>query len=269
MLCSVIIINYKTPELTINCLKSLMTLKKKLNLDIIVIDNASEDNSVELLETEFKNKITLIKNNKNLGFAKANNQGAEIAQGEFLLFLNNDTIINYDFISPCINILQNNNNIGAVSPILLLPNGETQKSAYGIFPTFWRLVLQITKIDPILKYNNGYAITDWISGCAFIIKKSVFQEIGEWDYNFFLYYEDIEICKRLKNSLYKVAVCKDANIIHIGGQSLKINTQKRKFFYISQDYYFKKYHNKISFYLIRILRSFYSIYLKIKNNLSA
>ena len=257
-------INYNTPQLTANCLEALIALKPMLDLDIIVIDNASCDNSVEILKSKFNKDITIKENNNNLGFATANNQGAKIAKGDFLLFLNNDTIIANDFISPCINTLIKNKQLGAVSPTLLLTDKTPQKSAYGMFPTIWRLVTQMTKKDPTLKYHNNYAAVDWISGYAFIIEKTIFEKINGWDANFFLYYEDIEICRKLKACSYKVAVCKDAQIIHLGGQSLKLNSVKTKFFYESQDYYFKKWHGAISSFILKIFRKFYKIYNNIK-----
>lgn len=259
---SIIIINFNTPADTSNCLKSLIGLEDELDLELIVIDNSSSDNSVDILKKIFNESIILIENEKNLGFATANNQGAQIATGDFLIFLNSDTIATDDFISPCIETLIKNNHLGAISPILLLPNKHPQKSAYGIFPNFWRLVRQKTKIDPILEYKESYAIVDWISGCAFIIKKSIFEKISGWDNNYFLYYEDIDICRNLKAHSLKVAICHNANIIHLGGQSLKSKEVKKNIFYESQDYYFKKWHGVMYLWAIRIARFFYKFIVK-------
>lgn len=262
MLISIILINFNTPKLTIDCLNSLIRLKAKLDLDIIVVDNASSDNSVEVLKSNFNNEITLITNEQNLGFAKANNQGAAIAKGEYLVFLNTDTIINDDFISPCIDLLIKNEYLGATSPLLLDANTQPQKAGYGIFPNIIRLITQKTKRDPILDFINGHATVDWISGCAFIIKRSTFYIINGWDPNFFIYYEDIDICKNLKRNSYKVAVCGHSKIIHLGGKSLDSQTEKSDFFYKSQDYYFNKWHGRTSLYIIKGFRFFYKKYLK-------
>lgn len=260
---SIIIINFNTPNLTINCIESLIKFHAEIDLEIIVVDNASSDNSLEMLKNSFGHTIKLIPSDINLGFAGGNNLGAKSATGKYLIFLNSDTIINSDFITPCVKILEENENIGAISPRLILPDKTLQQSSYGIFPTIWRLLLQKTKKDPIAQYKNGYFLTDWISGCAFIIKKSIFQEIGAWDEKFFLYYEDIEICKRLHDKSYQVAVSQNASIVHLGGQSLKLNKVKENHFYTSQDYYFKKHHGAFNMLIVKVLRFFYKIYKNI------
>lgn len=259
MTISIILINFNTPQITKECLDLLIQLKSKLNLDIIVIDNGSTDNSVKILQSSFNEEISFIKNSQNLGFASANNQGAAIAKGEYLVFLNSDILIDDDFISPCINILEKNKSLGAVSPQLLNIDRKLQKSAFGVFPSIGRLITQKTKKDPTLQFINNYALVDWISGCAFIIKKTIFNQINGWDSNFFLYYEDIDICKNLRCNSHRVAVCKNSNIVHLGGQSLKSEKVKRNHFYKSQDYYFSKWHGEKSMYLVQLFRSLYKV----------
>ncbi|QQG52623.1 MAG: glycosyltransferase family 2 protein [Candidatus Falkowbacteria bacterium] len=258
---SLVIINYKTFDLTKACLESLFLLPNQNNLEIILIDNASNDGSIEKLETEFGPKVKIIKNKQNLGFAGANNQGAAIASGEFLIFLNSDTIIKEDFLNTCADILNNNPKIGIISPRLKLPDGEDQKAAFGIFPTWVNLLTQKTKNEAQLDKHNDFLISDWVSGCALMISQKLFQEIGGWDDHFFLYYEDIDICKKASLKGYQSAVALKTNIIHFGGQSLKASSEKKKRYYESQDYYFKKYYSSLTGLLIKIMRF---IYLKIK-----
>jgi len=170
MLYSIIIINYRTQQLTTECIKHIFALDFKES-EIIVVDNASNDGSTEALQKEFGDKIKLIINPKNLGFAGANNQGAALAKGEFLLFLNSDTIVKEDIFNTCLNIFQQNKNIGILSPRLLMPNGNYQPAAFGYFPTLWRLITQKTKNDPVLDENKEFSLVDWVSGCALIIRK--------------------------------------------------------------------------------------------------
>jgi hypothetical protein len=256
---SLIIINYKTLKLTTDCLQSLFLLPNQENLEIIIIDNASEDGSIEKLEMEFGSKVKIIKNKKNLGFAAANNQGAAISNGEFLIFLNSDTIIKEDFLNVCANVLNKHPEIGIISPQLKLLSGEVQRAACGIFPNLYNLLTQKTKAEPVLDKETEFYITDWVSGCALMISRDLFQKIGGWDDHFFLYYEDIDICKKAALVGFKSAIALKTSIIHLGGQSLKINPQKNKIYYQSQDYYFKKYYNVATRLLIKVARFFYSL----------
>lgn len=258
---SIIIINYKTPELTINCIQSLFALPNPENREIILIDNASNDGSIEKVEAKFGNKIKIIKNKTNLGFAGANNQGAAMASGEFLVFLNSDTIIQDNFLSKCAKILSDNSEIGIISPRLKLPNGENQKASFGKFPTLYSLLTQKTKNEPQINNQADFHLSDWVSGCALMISQKLFKELGGWDDHFFLYYEDIDICKRATLQGYKSAIALKTSIIHLGGQSLEISSKKKNIYYQSQDYYFRKYYNSLTCLVIKMARF---IYLKIK-----
>jgi GT2 family glycosyltransferase len=261
MIFSIIIINYKTPQLTINCVKSILSLPNPENKEIIIIDNASKDGSVEKLEKEFGNKIKLIKNKINLGFSGANNQGAAFAKGNFILFLNSDTIVNKDIFSSCVDIFKNDKKVGIISPRLKLPNGENQKKVFGKFPTLIRLITQRTKKDPKINYNNKIYETDWVSGCALMIRQKLFKNIKGWDDNYFLYYEDIDLCKKVKEKNYKIIVNLKTNLIHLNGQSLKIDSKKKEIYYKSQNYYFRKHNGIIIEYLIKIFR-YFGLFLK-------
>lgn len=259
---SFIIINYKTPDLTIQCLKSIFNKCLFNDYEIILIDNNSQDDSIRKIKKEFNNKIKIIENKENTGFAKANNQGAKIAQGQYLFFLNSDTIITRDILNEIEKIFLDNKKIGIISPILKLTSGQNQRAAFGIFPTFFKLITQKTKIELIPNENKELFECDWVSGCALTIKHDLFNKIKGWDENFFLYYEDIDICKQINLIGYKSVMATKINLIHLGGQSLKMSPFKRKIYYQSQDYYFKKYYNNITCLLIKIFRFFYSLIIK-------
>src|SRR5680860_1702235 len=239
---SIIVINYKTPRLTIDCINSLLSLPNSENREIIVIDNASEDESTNILKKEFGDKIKLIENKINLGFSGANNQGAKIASGDFLLFLNSDTIVREDIFSSLSDLFQKNKDIAIISPRLKLQNGDNQPFAYGLFPTFWRLVTRKTKKELIINKDDKTKEVDWVSGCALVIRKRIFSEIKGFDENFFLYFEDVDLCKRIKNKGYKVIVDNTTSITHLGGKSIEQHVTRKKYYYTSQDYYFRKHH---------------------------
>jgi GT2 family glycosyltransferase len=254
MLYSIIIINYKTPQLTIDCIRSILTLPNKEEKEIIVIDNDSNDNSTDILRDAFIDRVTIIENNENKGFSFANNQGAKIATGNFLLFLNSDTIINEDIFSSATELFQNNKDIAVISPRLKLENGNKQPFAYGLFPTLWRLITKKTKKETKIKEDEKTLEVDWVSACALFIKKDVFQEINGFDENFFLYFEDVDLCKRVKVKGYKVIIDNSTSIIHLGGRSIKLHQTRKKYYYESQDYYFKKHHSFISQFGIKGIR---------------
>jgi len=274
MLFSVIIINYKTPKLTDNCLDGLFALGEKNsfwpnNLEVIVIDNASADGSAESLKTKYGEKIKLIANQKNLGFAGANNQGAAIAQGDFLFFLNSDTIISTDVLSDCLQLFRQDDSLGIISPRLLLPDGSYQKAAFGNFPKLKKLIFKRQQKNLEPKPDSSYLAVDWVSGCALMIKRKAFKTLNGWDEQFFLYFEDVDLCRRAWQNQYRVAVCLSANLVHLGGQSLAPSLAKRLVYYRSQDYYFRKHHGRTQAALLKILRLPYIIFLfcqeKVKN----
>lgn len=265
MLYSIIIINYKTKQLSANCIRDLLALPNFQKREIIVIDNDSNDGSVESLQSEFGHKIKLISNQENLGFAGANNQGAAIAQGKYLLFLNSDTIIKEDIFSTCLNIFQQHPEIGIISPRLLNTDGNHQTAAYGRFPTLGRLIKQSTKKDPSLDAEKEYSPVDWVSGCALMIRKELFEKIKGWDDNFFLYYEDIDLCCRTKQSGFLTVIANQSKITHLGGQSLNYSLKKRWYYFRSQDYYFKKHYGLLSKKTLQIIRLPYQLLIILRS----
>lgn len=252
---SIIIINYKTPELTADCLRSLFKLDNSLIKEIIVIDNNSEDNSVSQLTAEFGDKIKIIENKNNRGFARANNQGAAQASGDLLLFLNSDTIISEDIFSSCLKIFQTEEKIGIISPLLKTEDNITQEDSYGSFPTLSRLIFKNRFKKTLDKERiEEYFPVDWVSGCALMIRKDLFDRLGAWDENFFLYFEDVDLCYRAKKLAYEVVLNPRTNITHLGGKSLQLNKKRKRYYYQAQNYYFKKCHGFLTQILMRILR---------------
>lgn len=236
------------------CLRSLFNLPNTDDKEIIVIDNGSNDGSVEKLKAEFNNQIKIVANHENLGFAGANNQGASLAQGEFLLFLNSDTIVNDDIFESALNLFKNDQKIGIISPRLMQENGEPQKMAYNHFPTFWRLITRKSKQEMKIPAGAKILEVDWVSGCALMIKRDLFNKLGGWDDHFFLYFEDVDLCKRVKEIGCKVIVDLQTKIIHLGGKSLRLNSDRKGYYYEAQDRYFNKHFGGIYSLAINIIR---------------
>jgi hypothetical protein len=249
---SIIITSYNTAKLTNDCLQSIFAdkglsfdLKKplpdhKIPTEILVIDNASKDNSISVLKKE--KKIKLIINKKNLGFAKANNQGILASQGNFILLLNSDTLILHSAISQSLNWLASHPEASVCTAQLLNSDKSIQASG-GFFPNLsnvftWSLGLDdlpfINKIIPPLHPHTPQFYThdrfylhdhqqDWVTGAFMLFRKSALDLSGLFDENYFMYGEEVELSYRLKQKLPQTQTWYliGPQIIHLGGASAK------------------------------------------------
>lgn len=218
---SIIIVNYKNKDKIKNCLKSIATSDLNgLTYEIIVIDNASGDDLADLKTQiiDFK----LIQSTVNLGMGGGNNLGIKEARGEFVVILNPDTILKPSAIKILYNYIKNNPEVYIVGPKLLNPDLTLQYSC-SHFPGFWTPVLRRTflgrlfpkYLDWFLMKNSSHDIiqeVDWLMGSCLIIRKEGF--LGFDDKNFFMYFEDVDICRRAKEAEKKVIYNPEAEVIH-------------------------------------------------------
>lgn len=275
---SIIIVNYNTKEITLNCIESILKYTKNIKYEIILVDNASSDGSKETFQK--RRDIKYIYNSNNLGFGKANNIGAQIATGSYLFLLNSDTIIIDNVISKFFHYMVNNKEIVSCGANLINSEREITYS-HGNFPS---LIEEFSSIGFYKFYNNYYRnhislakkITegnienvDYICGADIFIKKSIFDKLGGFDEDYFMYYEETDLFYRLKQLGYKARLLADTNIIHLEGASTiqlrnKPSLNKFKMLYKSKILYYRK--NKPSFY-IPIVRLFNIISLVIRYNI--
>lgn len=203
-LVSIITINYKQEAVTLDLLRSLKVITYP-NIEVIVVDNAS-DYCIEFQISEIFSDGTYIRSEKNLGFAGGNNLGLRVAKGDYMLFINNDTVVTPGFLEPLVELLQNNNQIGLVSPRLIYHNSnETIQyaGAIGINPYTGRG----SKIGWMEKDNGQYddiRETDLGHGAAMLLPRRVIEEVGEMPEEFFLYYEEHDWTEQIKRAGYKV-----------------------------------------------------------------
>ncbi|OPJ65044.1 glycosyltransferase family 2 protein [Clostridium oryzae] len=259
---SIIIVNWNGKKLMGQCIQSIKNSISSINYEIIVVDNGSSDGSVEYLEVNFKD-VLIIKNDKNYGFAHANNQGMERAEGEYLLLLNSDTIVQKNAIEKCIGRIKRDSRIGVLGCRLLNQDGSLQPSCYNfnslknsiLFKT--RLINFIPK-EERYKYEVRIKSFDYVSelevnyvcGAFMMMPRSLVEKIGKLDESFFMYAEEADFCKRAKKCGYKILFYPEAEIIHLGGGSSKtINeiTEKRRI--VSRLKFIKK-HNGNTYYSI-------------------
>lgn len=239
---SIIIINYNTHSLTLDCIKSIEDHLKKISYEIIIVNNSSRDKERQILQSRLKeNGRFKIINSENRGFGAANNLGIESAQGHYLLLLNSDTLVIDDSISKLLNFFKKHDEIGALTPLLYQPNKKTlQKHFYGSFPTIGSLTFrrwQGRRAD----LAKRFFYSDMVSAASMMIKKETFSRIEGFDENFFMYCEDDDFCRRLVKVGYKNAVLTNAKIIHREGESSS-NRKRLLMYYKSQSYYWQK-HN--------------------------
>lgn len=254
LILSLIIVNYNTRELILDCLRSIEEFLLKEGIEVIVVDNGSSDGSLEAIRANFE-WAKVIANRENEGFGKANNRGAKQASGDFLLFLNSDTLLTDERLAEIVDFMRVNTKVGVAEPRLMLADRKTEQlGVYGLEPSLFRLVTRQSK--PKLRWqgerDKKYALVDWVTGAAMFIRKEVFREIGGFDSRFFMYFEDVDLCRQVREKGYKVAFCPISTIVHFGGQSLE-DGRKKTVYYQSQEIYFEKYGKKV--WLMKLLRA--------------
>ncbi|MFA4871575.1 MAG: glycosyltransferase family 2 protein [Patescibacteria group bacterium] len=250
---SIIIISWQVKELLRKCLESIYKNQGGLSLEIFVVDNASADGSVEMIKNEFS-WVRPMSNEKNLGFARANNQAIKLATGDYILLLNPDTELLPGALGGCLEFMASSKDCGIMGGQILNPDGTIQPSVRK-FPTFWPIFLLFLKIPKIFKniksIDNYLAVdfdysqaqeVDQVMGAFMFIRKEVFAKIGQLDDDFFLWFEEVDFCRRCWRAGFKILYNPRVKIIHYGGQSF--NQQKiisRQFlFFKSAWHYFRK-----------------------------
>ena len=253
---SIIIVNYKTCDLLLECVSSIFDKTKFLKYEVIVVDNNSNDGSVQLLKNTFQ-EVRILELDKNVGFGIANNLAADIAKGEYLFFLNSDTVlINnavkllYDFI-----ISNSNSNI-LVCPNLFSIDLKPNTSFSNHFPSlieeldFYFCNNLFYKLIEGKKSRFNYTqsvieINGFISGAAFLISKENFLKINKFDSAFFMYYEDTDLCLRLKKLNFKFFSLPSGKIIHLEGGNKKLSIEKVSIILNSKYLYYKKHFSNV------------------------
>lgn len=259
MIFSLIIVNYNTAKITSDCLNSVLAHFDPAKAEIIVVDNASTDGSLEKFRQEFGSRVELVSNPANVGFAAANNLGARQAKGDILFFLNSDTLIRQDVFGALERFLAADSRVAVAAPILLTGDGQPQPFASGRFPGLFNLIFaKLFDRSGGAGSIKGPAKIDWVSGAALAVRKDIFQKIGGFDEGFFMYFEDVDLCRRVKDLGFSVAICSGAAVTHLGGKSLGGEAAERKrYYYESQDRFYSKHHGWFISALLRMARFFY------------
>uniref|UniRef100_A0A7V2ZLB5 Glycosyltransferase n=1 Tax=Ignavibacterium album TaxID=591197 RepID=A0A7V2ZLB5_9BACT len=264
---SIIIVNYNVKEYLKNLLHSIKKASQNLSTEIFVVDNASDDGSVEMIREKFP-EVKLIANEKNLGFGKANNLALKEANGKFLLLINPDTLVAEDTFSKLIEFFESHPDAGMVGCKILNPDGTLQLACRRSFPGPWTSFTKVTGLSSLFpksklfaRYNLTYLDenqtyeVDAISGSFMMMRKEVYDKVGGFDEQFFMYGEDLDLCYRIQKAGYKIYYVHSTQIIHYKGESTKRSSlDETKVFYDAMHLFVKK-HLSGSFIVELILRS--------------
>lgn len=226
---SVIIVSYNTYELTREAIASTFSATPELSVEVILIDNNSPDKSASRLReafSEYQYSLKIIENEDNRGFATANNQGVAIAEGQWLFFLNPDTLVHERAIDQLVSFLKEHEEAGAIGPRVYNTDGTDQVSV-SFFTNAWRILRHHL---PFLSFIKGKdkredlipsetRVVDVLKGCAIMIDRDVLKEVGGWDESYFMYSEETELCLALQKAGYINYFVREAVITHHGGQS--------------------------------------------------
>jgi GT2 family glycosyltransferase len=226
---SVIIVNWNGSGFLRKCLSSLRQSTVSIK-EIIVVDNASEDGSQEMVLSEFP-EVTLIQCNKNLGFARANNIGLERASGANLALINSDVVVHPNCLEKLTELLDRYRDIGLIGPELYGADGNLQRT-YRTLPNLWTALCRSFALDTILDkwalfsgkkvrtvIDDGLLEVDVLSGCFWVARRAAVSQVGGLDEQFFFYAEDLDWCKRFREAGWKIAHAQVARSIHLGGAS--------------------------------------------------
>jgi len=266
---SIIIVNWNVKELILRLISSIFKYSSGLKYEIIVIDNDSKDGSIDALKETFrealdKGQLKIIANNYNAGFAKANNQGWQKASGHYLLFMNPDMELMENSFEKMLNFMDSNSAYSAATCRLLYADKSLQPNIKS-FPRLTDQLLVILKLHHFLKFlpslkrylMKGFDYleeipVDQIMGAFVFIRREAFENVGTWDESYWLWWEDVELCKRLNDAGSKIAFTPITQIIHYEGKSFvqTFGLKKQKRFNRGMLNYFKKHRPKHEYYIL-------------------
>ena len=235
---SVVVVSYNVRELLGRCLRSLAAAAPGRTLEILVVDNGSSDGTVETVQREFPD-VTLIANAANRGFTAANNQATAVAHGTTLLYLNPDTEVRPGALEAMLAHLEEDPHVGVVGPRLSFPDGRTQSSRRR-FPTPLTALVESTIVQrwwpacPVLDWyyvmersDEETQDVDWLYGACLLVRRDVIETVGAFDERFFMYSEEVDLCRRIRDRGWRVVYVPAARVVHYEGRSSEQDLARR------------------------------------------
>ncbi len=263
---SIAIVNWNTKELLKACLESVFKQTRGLDYEVWVVDNGSSDGSAEMIKKEFPH-VRLIENMTNLGFTKANNQILRQSSGECVLLLNSDTQIIGNAIKELFDFMEAHPEAGAGGCQLLNRDGSLQSSC-GRFPKLMSVFFGGEIVNGLFKKvfrnrtffaeyglneedHHYFQEVDFVKGCCIILRKSAVEKAGLFDENLFMYFEEMDLCYRIKQKGYKVLYSPQPKVLHIGGQSSRLFSETVFRNLNSQEYLFRKHYGNAHAFVLK------------------
>jgi N-acetylglucosaminyl-diphospho-decaprenol L-rhamnosyltransferase len=260
---SLIIVSWNVRDFLAACLDSIRANAGDLAFEVIVVDSASTDNTVEMIGEHYS-WVNLLPQTSNVGFTRGNNIGLSVAQGRHLMLLNPDTEVIGDALPRMVRYLDERVEVGIAGPHTLNSDGTTQ-STRRRFPTLLTAIFESTwlqKYAPHRLLDHFYvrdiadtdtADVDWVQGSALMIRREVYEQIGGLDEQYVMFSEEMDWCKRAKEAGWRVVYVGDARIIHHGGKSTEqVSALKHIYFQHSKLRYFRKFHGVLAAFVLRI-----------------
>ena len=253
---SVIIVTYQSCQEIEACLASIPERIQDRAVEVLVVDNLSADGTPDLVAERFP-AVRLLRLDENLGFSKANNRGLAASQGETILFLNPDTVVNLEALDVCLRRLEAEARIGIISPRLEMGDGTIDPACRRSIPTIWDGFTRATglaRIFPNSRWMAGYNLTylperetyrvGSVNGAFMMLPRRVLEHVGSFDEQFFMYGEDLDLCHRCERAGFLVIYDGRYSVIHYKGRSSSKNYQVwSKQLFISTEKFFQKHFN--------------------------
>jgi GT2 family glycosyltransferase len=252
---SICVVSFNAAKYLENCLRSLYENAPAKSFEIVIVDNASTDDSVKIIREQFPS-VRLIRNKDNSGFVKANNAAIRASKGQYVLCLNSDTTVLPDALDVLFKFMESHPDAGACGPRLLNIDHTTQhqcKRGFPTVPTVLAYYARLHKLFPKNKFFGHYLLTyldenqvnkvDSLSGAAMMVRRSVIDTVGMMDEDYFMYMDDIDWCYRIKQARWNIYYVPDARILHFGGKSTRKALYKSMVhFYKSQAIFYRKHY---------------------------
>jgi GT2 family glycosyltransferase len=255
---SIVIVNWNTCVLLEQCLGAVYQTVAGLPFEVLVVDNASQDGSLDMIREQYS-QVRMIQNENNVGFARANNQAIRECRGQYILLLNSDAFLEEKSIQKMVDVMALNPQIGILGARLVYPDGSSQLS-HRPLPTLSSEIKSLFGLDKLPRNHraestSGTVETGAVSGACLLARRAVFEQVGAFDESFFLFNEEVDLCCRAVRAGWKVAHLPAARVIHVRGGSTGQTAQRILMLYQGKRRYFAKHYGaKAERRLLRAMR---------------
>jgi len=233
---SIIIVNWNTHDLLADCLNSVAATSGDLDLEIVVVDNASTDGSQAMVRQRFPH-VRLIANAENVGFARANNQGLAACQGRYALLLNSDALLTTHALQAMLDLAESKPRAGMIGAHLRNRDGSFQAS-HSPFPNLWQEFLILSGLGRLLygrwypsrgpEESRGPQVVDYVEGACLLVRRAAFEQVGGLDEGYFMFSEEVDWCYAMREKGWQVWYQPAARVIHLGGGSSRNRRPQRE-----------------------------------------